>query len=158
MPRKFSDETKNLLLETKNIAKRLENNYIGVYHFFLCFNDFNQNGRLKLKVTLSEKKEILKDINGKKLDLKGKKEFVMSKQLEESCIMSGFNSWLMGDKDVEPEHIYLGIIGYSTEQKELYMQLIKEANIPLNWLKKILIHFYFTIIFKRIGKFLFRPF
>jgi ATP-dependent Clp protease ATP-binding subunit ClpA len=152
MTRQFSNETKDILNATKNIAKRFGNNYIGVGHFLLCFNNFNQNGRLPICVMFNDKREILKDIKGKKLELKNKRDYVLTKQLEEGLKSSAFHCWIMGDNMIRPEHIYLGLVGSDRANKLQYLDLLKSGNINLNRIKSLVIDYYFTQFYKKIGK------
>jgi len=102
MARPFSKEAENALIAAKETAIRLDNNYVGAEHYVLIFNEFNEDSRFKVKVSFSDKKEILKNTKGKRIDLKGKKIYVLSKQMEDALKLCRFHCWLVGDKTVLP--------------------------------------------------------
>ena len=150
MSRVFSESARQILIESKDTARRLGNNYVGIYHFLMCLNRFNSDGKLNVKVTLGEKKVMIHYLKGRKMDLNGKREYVLTKQLQEACQVSRFHSWIMGSKQIHPEHIYLGILGYEVENKERYLQLLTESGVLLTRLKRMMIRWYFTRNVKRL--------
>lgn len=155
MPRPFSKEAENALIAAKETAIRLDNNYVGAEHYVLIFNEFNKNSRFNIKVSISDQKEILNTTKGKRFDLKGKKIYVLSKQMEDALKVCRFHCWLVGDRTVLPAHIYFGILGYTPENRMIYEEVLKESGIRLHGLKRWLFKFSFTGFFRNYGKYVF---
>ncbi len=155
MARPFSNEAKNALIAAKETAKRLGNNYVGAEHYLLIFNQFNEDSRFNVKISISDLKEILKKTRGKQLVLKGKADYVLSKQMEDALKLCRFHCWLVGDKTVLPAHIYFGILGYTRENRMIYEKVLKDSGIRLHGLKRWLFKFSFTGFFRNYGKYVF---
>ncbi|NOS94422.1 MAG: hypothetical protein HOP30_21115 [Cyclobacteriaceae bacterium] len=151
MTTRFSNEAQNIMAMTKSLAERFGNNYIGVGHFLLCLNAFNQNGRLQIRIKFNDKRNVIGDIRGKKFEGILGNDFPLTKSMEWGLKSSGFHCWIMGDKVILPEHIYLGIIGIEIKNKQKYQDLLRNANIRLSRFKSLLINIYFNPFFRKIG-------
>ncbi len=151
MSKKFSEESKEIIKTTKKLAERFGNNYIGTCHFFLCFNKFNKNGRLQLNITFKEKKDCIKYLKDDKGDNVDGKDFLLTIPMEKALKYSSFHCMIMGDNLVEPEHIFLGIFTYDGDNKQDYINLLKQNNIVLSKLKLLIIDFYFNKFWRKTG-------
>ena len=145
----FSKEAQDIINVAKEVAERFNNNFISVGHFLLCFNRFNQNGKLKIKISFKEKKYWIKYLKEQKFNNIKNDDYPLTKQMEEGLRTSYFHCKIMEEKFISPEHIYLGILASKMENKNEYLKLLENYK-SVSRLQSLLINLYFNKFLRKI--------
>jgi len=148
---KFSDSVQGLIAETRKIAEKLDNDFIGLQHFLLAYNKFDDSALTELKISLSVKKDLIGNVKGLELAKYKSSDFPLTKDFEFVLKCSGFQRWILGDKVIEPKHLYLSILLIDTENRDKYIGILNRNSIQLNSFKKRMIHIQFNPFWRIVG-------
>ena len=69
---KLSKRTENLIAECRWIAEKLENDFVGLKHFYLAYSKQAFKDKYDFKLTLTQKKKLVSDL--KAIKLAGRKD------------------------------------------------------------------------------------
>jgi ATP-dependent Clp protease ATP-binding subunit ClpA len=148
---RFSKEVEEIISATRKVAERYGNNYISTDHFLLCFDRYNQNGRLPIRIGFTDKKDRINHIIGDKVEGVDGDNFPLTKKMEEGLKSSVFHCRVMGDSLIMPEHIYLGIVAADAANKDVYLDLLNQGSIQLSKVKLFFIDVYFNQFCRTVG-------
>ena len=148
---RFSDSVQGLIADTRKIAEKLDNDFIGLQHFLLAYNKFDDSALTGLKVSLSIKKDLIRNVKGLKLTKYKSSDFPLTVEFELVLKSSGFQRWVLGDKVIEPKHLYLSIFLIETKHREEYLQILNRNSIKMNSFKKRMIEIQFNPILRFLG-------
>lgn len=143
---------KGLVAETRKIAERLDNDFIGLQHLLLAYNKFDNSDFKELRLTLSDKKELVSNVKGIKLtDSTIDGIFPLTKDLEFVLKNSSFQKWVLADKIVEPKHLHLSIFLLETKNKTEYFRVLDNNNVSLSRAKRSIVNIQFIPILRYLG-------
>lgn len=148
----LSNSVKGLVAETRKIAERLDNDFIGLQHLLLAYNKFDNSDFKELRLTLSDKKELVSNVKGIKLtDSTIDGIFPLTKDLEFVLKNSSFQKWVLADKIVEPKHLHLSIFLLETKNKTEYFRVLDNNNVSLSRAKRSIVNIQFIPILRCLG-------
>ncbi len=147
----LSNSVKGLVAETRKIAEKLGNDFIGLQHLLLAYNKYDDSNFKELRLTLSDRKELVSNVKGVRLTDSTNSNFPITKDLEFVLKNSSFQKWVLTDKVVEPKHLHLSILLLETKNKTEYFRILENHHISLNSLKRSIVSIQFIPILRYLG-------
>lgn len=140
-----------MIAECRWTAEHLENDFIGLKHFYLAYSKTAFRDKYDFKLTLTQKKELIKKIKGLKLGGVKDDQFPLTKDFEIALKTSTFHRWILSDKDVDPIHILLADVSEDTINKGIYLQTLADNGIKYGKFKSMMIDVHFNKALRILG-------
>lgn len=148
---KFSDSVTKLIVETRKIAERLDNDFIGLQHFLLAYNKFDGSVFPEFRLKFSDKKSLIKNIKGVKVTKTKSDNFPLTKDFEFVLESGSFQKWVLFEKVIEPRHLYLSIFSIERKNKSEYLRILESNHIKIGRFRKSMIEIQFNPIFRNLS-------
>lgn len=148
---KLSKRTEDLIAECRWTAEKLENDFIGLKHFYLAYSKAAFKDKYEFKLSLTQKKELIKNLKGFKLGGVKDNLFPLTKDFGNALDASTFHKWILNDKDIEPIHIFLSAASEDGINKNTYLQTLTNNGVKYGSLRKAMIDIHFNRILRVFG-------
>lgn len=148
---KLSKRTEDLIAECRWIAEKLDNDFIGLEHFYLAYSKTVFKDKYEFKLTVTQKKELIKSLKGLKLGGVENNLFPLTKDFEVALKTSTFHKWILKDKYIDPIHIFLSAVSDDTINKGIYLQTLTNNGIRYGNFRKAMIHIHFNRMLRVFG-------
>jgi hypothetical protein len=145
---RLSKQTENLIAECRWTAEKLENDFIGLEHFYLAYSKAAFRDKYDFKLTLTQKKEFIKDIKGIKLAGRKDNMFPLTKDFEIALKTSAFHRWILNDKDIDPIHILLSGFSGDAINKGIYLRTLADNGVEYGKFKEMMIDVHFSRVLR----------
>jgi hypothetical protein len=147
----LSKRAENLIAESRKIAEKLGNDFVGLEHFFLAYNKWSDTTQFDFNVPISDKKTLIKQVKGVKIGETEDDNFHITKDYEAALINSRFHKWIFSDKQIDPRHIYLAAFANYPANKNEYLKILLENKFKITRIKKLIINILFNSWLRNTG-------
>jgi ATP-dependent Clp protease ATP-binding subunit ClpA len=147
----LSKSTREVIVECRKTAEKLENDYIGIHHFYLAYSKQAFADKYDFKLTLTQKKEMVSYLKGVKLAHRNDDLFPITKELERALRNGSFQRWVFRDKQIDPIHIVLARLSVDIKDKHVYLQALSEYGIKYGNFRRKMIYTQFNRPLRILG-------
>jgi hypothetical protein len=148
---KLSKRSEDLIAECRWTAEKLGNDFIDLNHFYLAYSKAVFKDKYDFKLTLTQKKELIKNIKGLKVGGVKNDQFPLTKDFEIALKTSAFHKWILNDKDIDPIHIFLAAAKVGGLGKGTYLQTLADNGIEYGNFRKAMIDVHFNKVLSVFG-------
>jgi len=148
---KLSKRTEDVIAECRWTAEKLQNDFIGLKHFYLAYSGQGFKDKYDFKLTLTQKKELVRSLKG--IKLAGRKDdlFPLTKDFENALKTSDFHRWILSDKEIDPIHLFLSGVSEDVVNKRIYLQMLSDNGITYGNFKRKMIDIHFNKLLRIVG-------
>jgi hypothetical protein len=148
---KLSKRTEDVIAECRRTAEKLQNDFIGLKHFYLAYSKQAFKDKYDFKLTLTQKKELIRSVKGTKLAGRKDDLFPLTTDFENALKTGDFHKWILRDEEIDPIHIFLSAVSEDVVNKRIYLQMLSDNGIKYGNFKRKMIDIHFNKVMRVFG-------